>query len=197
MSIRVAHGRRGEIWIDIQDGRKIATKKALDASKVWSIHREIQILTYLQSCWCDFVPQISSKTHDSFTYPWIQGEHFQTVYDRQDIDEVKRVLLQKLLTRAYQLDQYWVVHGEFLRPFKNMIVYSDGDQDGMDIYADALIYIIDFERGTLRDESGKNMRHLAQWLHSEGWIELELLKTLWSYSRDRIYMMLNKALEDY
>lgn len=191
MSICVAHGWRGEIWIEIEDGVKIATKKALDASKIWSIHREIQILRFLQHKWCDFVPQLRDIYHDKFTYMRIEGKHFEDVYMQSKKQNEKTCeLLLNLLERAYQLDVLWVIHGEFLRPFKNMIVSGDLS----DTYT---IYIIDFERGTLRDDSGKNMRHLAQWLHSEWRIDLDVIKWLGQIDREEIYDVLVRVMRGY
>ena len=190
----IAKGRRGEIWLDESGEKPIATKKALDDTKIWSIHREIQILRYLNEKWCDFVPQLISTTHDSFSYIYIYGDHYQDIYQKlirkKSLQANLHALLTSLLERAYQLDVYGVVHGEFMRPYKNMIVWDDSKWV-------CVVSIIDFERGTLQDTSGKNMRQLAQRLLVEGYIDVEVVKWLWRLSCDDIYSVLQHYLTLY
>jgi len=192
-SVFIAKGWRGEIWLDKKDGIVTATKKALDVTKIWSIHREIQILKYLNKKWCDFVPQLTHTQHDSFSYIYIEWEHYEDIYERLKNkkwkEEEVQMLLYMLLACAYKLDVLWVVHGEFLRPYKNMIV----SQHDLGMYS---VSVIDFERGTLQDTSGKNMRHLAQRLLTQGYVDLDLVKWLWSVSCDDIYIELQQGLRD-
>lgn len=193
---------RGIITTEIIDGKKIATKSAKDNTKVWAINKEIQILHYLQEQWIDFVPQIIDSWDGWFSYEWREGEHFKTEMRNQKW-ELRKKLIVQLLERAYQLDNVGVVHGEFIRPFTNILVWSQMKsmksdeekkliEDENDL--ENIIYVIDFERGKMGDFSGKNMRSFSQRLLAEWYLSLEECKRVGKMEREEIYQFLHNKL---
>ncbi|USN54992.1 MAG: hypothetical protein H6765_11240 [Candidatus Peribacteria bacterium] len=130
----------------------------------------------------NFVPQILSNNVDSFSYRWITAEHFASVWKKADTHE-KLSLAQQLLDKAYILDQLGIVHGELIRPTKNVLVDNTGK-----------IWIIDFERGRFGDKSGKNMRSLSQRLLSQNYLSLDQCVYLGTLSPAKMYMFLCSQL---
>jgi len=175
-------GRRWVITLKHHEGKKIATKSAKDTSKKGAINKEQQILMHLQTAKIWFTPQLIDSWDGWFSYDRIEGEHFKTAYARASMIH-KKTLVLKLLERAYTLDTLWIVHGEFIRPFTNMLVNQQGE-----------ISIIDFERWWFGDKSGKNMRSLSQWLLGEQWIRLQDAKQLWTLDADAIYIYVKKII---
>jgi lipoprotein signal peptidase len=140
-------------------------------------------LTRLNSEHILFTPQLIDSGDGRFSYERIEWEHFKDVYGRSSFEE-KRQLVLRLLDRAYALDNIWIIHGELIRPFTNILVTPEQD-----------ISIIDFERGAFGDTSGKNMRSLSQWLLWESWITLKDAKHLWTIESNTIYTYLSHEIK--
>ncbi len=170
MSIVIAQGRRGEITLDTINGIQIATKRARNSFAKWAILKEQDILRFLNEQKVVFVPQLHERGDDWFSYIWIEGIHFRDAY-KQSGEAERVVLARALLERAYQLDSIGVVHGELSLPHSNVLVNRSLEQP---------VFLIDFERWTLRDFSGKNMKGLAQRLRSEWYITMEECKEIWN-----------------
>jgi len=170
MTELIAQGRRGEITLSTIKGVKIATKRARNKHTKWAIIKEQEILRYLNEQKISFVPQLKEIGDWQFSYDWIEGIHFRDAY-KQSQWVHKTALVRWLIQRAYELDEIGVIHGELGKPHTNVLVNKSHDQP---------IYIIDFERGSLRDFSWKNLIALAQRLRTEGYLTMQETKTLWS-----------------
>jgi len=154
----LSSGRRGEIYLIEKDKKKIAVKKAKDQSKAGAIQREITILKKLK--WkVNFVPQILDYGSDWFSYEFIEWVTLNK------IKSVKPLVYKKLIEYAYTLDLLWVEHWELSRPTKNIII-NENDE----------VFIIDFERWNLMNNSYKNLKALWQLFLSKWWISKENLK---------------------
>lgn len=182
---------RWVIHVNEHQGKLLATKSPKSPETAWALKKEIQLLQYLKKHTITFVPQIECVDGSSFTYPWISWVHFKDAYASATA-QTKKCLILKLLDRAYALDCVWVIHGELIRPFTNVLV-SSSSLDDQDL-CHGEIFIIDFERGSLGDTSGKNMRSFSQRLLAEEYIGLEQVKSLWRLSRDEIYNSLKNML---
>jgi len=180
---KIAQWWRWEIWLSQQDGKDIATKKALSEEKRWPLLKESRILTLLNEAWVDFVPQLTQVHNDGFSYERISGEHFIDAYTAASVSE-KKSLLTKLLTCASSLDTLWVVHGELLRPFTNVLV-SDGE-----------VFLIDFERWMLWDFSGKNVKHVMQWMHNQGFLDVPTLKNFSKLPHEELVSKLAMLIDE-
>ena len=156
----------------------IATKSARRATQKAIIQREAILLEKLCTEGIDFVPRIISRSEDGFSYEWIVGEHFHQLFAIAP-EDVRQTYISQLLSYCFRLDRLGVVHGELDDPRTNLL-----------IDAEKKIWILDFERGALQDFSGKNLRHIAQWLYREGYITLGVLKSLKDRSTDDIYTLL-------
>ena len=159
--------RRWKIEVFNKNGEKIARKSALDESRVQSIQKEIKLLKKLNSYWIDFVPWIVNSGNDFFEYKYIPGTHFYETYKKSNPKE-KNKLVKNLLEKVYKLDKAWVIHGELIRPFTNVLVKENGN-----------IFILDFERGREKNYSTKNLRSFSQWLKNEGYLTIPDLIYLW------------------
>lgn len=184
MSQLIAQGRRGTITLTTDDTYRTATKTARTPAAKGAITKEQEILRYLQAQKIDFVPQLQESGDDWFSYPRIEWVHFQDAYKHAS-PNLKKKLIDYLLERAYQLDKIGVVHGELNTPTTNVLV---------DLTQAQPIFLIDFERGMLRDFSGKNMRSLAQWMRSEGYITMSVCKQLGDLSIEEIFSVLHRAI---
>lgn len=160
----------------------LATKSALNANVQWAIIKEIALIKKLNDAWITRVPQIQTVLENWFVYPWIEWEHFVTVYDATS-DDIKLLLAQRLLTCAYQLDTLWVIHWELHRPTRNVLVWKDNT-----------IYILDFERGSLEDYSWKNMKAVWQWMSRFWYVWIDYLKDLSWRQLEDIYQRLSSKI---
>ena len=107
--------------------------------------------------------------------------------------QTKRKCILSLLQRAYQLDRVWVVHGEFIRPYTNILVNED---KVLETWEGNSIFVIDFERGKVGDYSGKNMRSLSQWFLAQWYITILDCKKLGKMEREEMYGFLKEKLKD-
>ena len=154
----LSSGRRGEVYLIEKNEKKIAIKKAKDNSKVGAIQREITILKKLK--WTvNFVPQILDYGPDWFSYEFIEWVTLNK------LRSVSPLVYKKLIEYAYMLDELWVEHWELSRPTKNIIINKNNE-----------VFIIDFERWNLMNNSYKNLRALWQFFLSKCWIMKENLK---------------------
>lgn len=171
--------RRGEVYLQEINGKKVATKIAKDKEKVGAIKKEIQIITKLNELGILFVPQLISSNEDSFSYEFIEGLHFEDVYEEVSNGQ-KIELVFKLLHNAFILDYQEIEHGELSKPTKNILVDKSWD-----------IFIIDFERWSFNNSISKNLKWLAQWLHNNNYINLQQLKWLqWKNEATLVYQYL-------
>ena len=207
MKTKIAHGRRWEIWREEVDGRFVATKQALDESKRWAIRRETEILRYMNLREIDFVPVVLDAGEGRFSYEWIEGEHFWSEFRKNVMNgKQRRQLALALFECASKLDQVGVVHGELARPTKNVLVgrmlphepspltpptplspLPEGKAIRGELDPHFKVFIIDFERGKRGDFSGKNMKHVAQWMARQWLLDLEVVKSLGQMTREEIY----------
>lgn len=181
---KVASGRRWEIWVEAKNNQKIATKKSVSESKKWTLLKEVDILRYAEKHKISFIPKVLDDGDGWFSYEWIEGNHFDKEFAFQNIEN-KTLLIQELLSCAYELDKIGVVHGELLRPWTNVLVD-----------ARSKIWILDFERGVMWDYSGKNMKHVAQWLAREWYLDVEEVKWLQGLELDEMYELLTSKIQD-
>ncbi|UFX83022.1 signal peptidase II [Candidatus Absconditicoccus praedator] len=178
---KIGGGRRGNIEIYNQKNKKIARKTALKG-KESIIQKEIFIIKKLNQYGINFVPQIQYTGENFFEYEFIEGIHFSEAYENQNKN---KNLMLDLLYKAYCLDRCGIIHGELMRPYKNIIV---GEQNK--------IYIIDFERGKYGDFSGKNLKLLSQWIKNEGFLSIKDLKTIGQLKNpDEIYQYIKRKIK--
>jgi predicted Ser/Thr protein kinase len=164
---RIAKWRRWEIFLEIINNKKIATKKAIDNNKKGSINKEVVILKKLNRLKINFVPQLLDHGDWFFQYNYIEWEHFIKRYQKSN-KKTRNILINNLLDKILILDQEWIIHWELIKPYTNILVWKKNN-----------IFIIDFERGKVGDFSGKNMRSFSQWLKNEWYIEIKDLKKIW------------------
>lgn len=177
--------RRGQVFLIEEKWDKIIMKKAHDDTKKDAINKEVKIIRKLESAGFDFVPKILEAGDGYFKQPYIYGKRFDKVLEKSD-DAKKRRLIMKLLSRIQRLDKVWIVHWELARPQSNIIVTDEEE-----------VFIIDFDRGTFNDFTGKNLRSFAQWLHSQGYLTLEQTKELGQFQApDRIYRYICDVMHD-
>ncbi len=192
----VAKGWRWEIWLEVKNNQKIATKQSVSEWKKGTLLKEVDILRYLEKQWIDFVPKVLESGDGWFSYEWIEGEHFEKEYRMQNT-ETRKKLAVKLLDRAYELDRVGVIHGELLRPWTNVLVVEKKEKGKrkQDVASDKNnVYILDLERGEMGDYSGKNMKHVAQRLAREWYMGVDEVKSLWALTADEIYVRITDIL---
>lgn len=176
--------RRWEVYIYEKWNKKIAKKIALDQTKKASILKEIDIIKKLNNNWIKFVPQIESIWENYFEYQYIEGESFDKIFDKST-NFKKKKLIKSLLQKIYILDKLWVIHGEMIRPFSNILVDKKNN-----------INIIDFERWTIWDFTWKNMRSFSQWLKNQKYLDIDDLKKIWKLkSIKEIYLYIKRKIE--
>ncbi len=180
----IAQGRRGTITRTLVDGKLIAKKIAINSETKGAITKEQEILRYLGKQNINFIPKLIETGDDRFSYERIPWDHFKTVY-RSANEIEKKALVQKLLDAAHALDKVGVVHGELHKPFTNVLV---------DTTHENRLSIIDFERGTLQDFSGKNLRSVAQRLGYEGYITLHERKKVGEFNANEIHAFLSEKI---
>lgn len=179
MQKKISSGRRGEIFLEEIDWKQIATKKALDETKKAAINKEFQIISKLNELWISFVPQVISSWDGFFSYEFIEGNHFKKFFESQLNFDSKKMLALTLLDRVYELDKVWVVHGELIRPYTNVLVRRKGKGEMWKELEEFEIFIIDFERGEFWNFSWKNMRSYMQWLRNNWFLTMEQTKLFW------------------
>jgi len=175
--------RRGVIECVEKNGQTIATKRAKDASVRGAIAKERDLLLLLNDRGVTFVPQLVDHGDDWFSYAWIEAEHFQDWWKKAD-DTLKKKLARELFECAYILDKAWVVHGELLRPTKNVLLTPEKK-----------IAIIDFERGKIGDDRWKNMKAISQRMSRQWMISLETTMHLGTMKREEIYRTVLSFIE--
>ena len=152
--------RRWDVFIYERNGIKYAVKKAKDETKKWAIQKEIAILKFLK--WkIDFIPQIEDFWDNFFEYKFIEW---------QTLDKVKnpdKEIYKQLIEHAYKLDKLKVEHWELSKPTKNIIITPENK-----------VFIIDFERWNLMNNSWKNLKWLTQFLLREKIINIEDIKNI-------------------
>jgi len=182
------HWRRGVVDVDTSSIPRIATKKALDKHRYGALQKEADILKKLNEQGITYVPEILERGDWWFSYPWIIGESFDKVFTHQSATNKYR-LMHELVDKAYQLDKLWIVHGELDKPMSNVLVNKSLLEQQQ-----LCIFIIDFERGYRQDYSGKNLRHVTQWLHRIGIVSREQCKTFGTYPVDTLYQHLTTMI---
>lgn len=179
---KVAEWRRGDVYRKEINGKSYAEKRAKFPMANWAIAKEALLLQKLTQAGVSCVPAYADSGEWWLCSERRAGDAFHKV--RKDTNSSKKIILaRKLLDGAYELDKCGVIHGELQRPMANVRVDT----------ADNLT-ILDFERWTAGDTSGKNMRDVAQRLFREQFIDKQLLISLGSQSREHIYTLLSKAI---
>lgn len=183
----VAQGRRGTITCTEQSWQKIATKRANEPQHAWAIRKEYEILHKLQQEKVSFVPHVVSSDDTSFSYYRIEGEPLKK--KRDDLDAKQRThVLTQLVHHAYVLDTVGVEHGELSRPSTNVLINDENE-----------VFIVDFERGSINEFSGRNLKAIAQRLHAQGFLSIAGLRRLGEQSletiRDTLLHSLNARVQ--
>ena len=156
----LSSGRRWDVYIQEENWIIYAIKKAKDESKKASIQREITILKFLK--WkVNFVPQILDYQDNWFKYEFIEWKTLNK------IQNPSKEIYKQLVKYAWELDKLKVEHGELSRPTKNIII-SPKEK----------VFIIDFERWNLMNNSFKNLRAIWQFLANQKIISYEELKNI-------------------
>lgn len=182
----VAQGWRAHIFRATgQDGVQIATKVARIPDARDAIRKEATLLQRLMELGSTFTPQLVSIEDAQFSYLWIEGKPRKEQFPLAPRDQQRHYTTQ-LLEHAYQLDQRGIVHGELDRPTDNILIANTHK-----------VRLIDFERGRRGDTSGKNMRHLAQWLHRSDIILLDMLRPLADMSLENVYITLSQKITHF
>lgn len=172
-------------WVIYRETRAdwtiIATKQAKSTEKQWAIHKEEQILRYLNKHAIDFVPKLVKRPEStasdwspvqwwfsdwSFSYLWIEWVHFDTYRSGASLTKRKKIV-HKLLDCCRKLDTLWVMHWELKDPRSNVLVTPDEQ-----------VRIIDFERWSFTKQGPKNLRHLAQRLAKQWYLSRHTLQEL-------------------
>lgn len=179
---KVAEGRRGEVYRKEIDGKVYAEKRAKSPLAFGALEKEALLLQKLTQAGVSAVPAYVDSGSGWLCSERRDGDSFHKVWSKQDTS-TKKDLARKLLRAAYDLDICGIIHGELHRPMANVRVDTLGN-----------LTILDFERWTLWDSSGKNMRAVAQWLLREKLISMDILIWLWKKSRQDIYTTLSNIL---
>jgi len=152
--------RRWDVFVDERNWIKYAIKKAKDDSKKWAIKKEISILNFMK--WqIKFVPQIEKYWDDFFEYKFIEW---------QTLDKIKnpnKKIYKQLIEHSYILDSLEIEHWELSKPTKNIIITPENN-----------VFIIDFERWNLMNNSWKNLKWISQFLLREKIITLDDIKII-------------------
>lgn len=182
----VAKGWRANIFCTTDTtGQRIATKVARIPDARDAIRKEATLLQRLQELGSSFTPQLVAIGDAEFSYVWIEGEARKVQFPLLNPTQ-QGISTQQLLDHAYQLDQRGIIHGELDRPTDNMLIDSANQ-----------VWLIDFERGWRGDSSGKNMRHLAQWLYRSDIILLDMLRPLADMSLENVYITLSQKITQF
>lgn len=182
MQRAINKGRRWTITINMDTLPRIATKRANTTHHKWSIIKEGQLIRFLNSKNIPFVATVTAIADDSFSYERIQGDLFSKIFTSACLSEQKQYI-EQIIHYAYTLDTLWIVHGELDDPRTNLIVD-----------ANKKIRLIDFERGWSNDFTGKNLRHVAQWLYRLRYLDLETVQQLWNQSIEDIYFRIQQTM---
>lgn len=182
------HWRRGVVDVDTSKTPRIATKKALEKNRHAALSKEADILQKLEKEGIIYVPQVKERWDWWFSYQWIPGEPFDKIFSKENSEHQLNLTIE-IIDKAYQLDMLWIVHGELDRPMSNILVHQESLHNGK-----LAISIIDFERGVRQDYSGKNLRHILQWLHRTNIISLEQCKSFGKLDLNTLYSTLRKMV---
>lgn len=181
----VAQWRRGVITKFTEDGVTYAEKTARFAYTRGAIAKEAVIVAHLDQFSLWFRPRLAHRRDDGFVYHRVEGTELQVLRDDMDLSQRQDIIAQ-LLDVALQLDQLGVVHGELQRPTSNVLVQDDGR-----------LMLLDFERGTLGDYSGKNLKAIWQWLLALGIVDVETLRSLSRRDVDGLHQWLAERVSDF
>ncbi len=194
----VAEGRRGVVYRKTRNGAVYAEKRAKTPAVYGALAKEAILLEKLTNANVTCVPTYIGSGEWRLESEWREWEGFDKV--REDTaEEWRHILTQNLIDAAYELDKQGVIHGELHRPMSNVRVQlmesnstlSAKTTKGADGRYEYKITILDFERGTMGDDSGRNMRAIAQWMLTEKMLQVGDLKRLWTMTREEIYMFLS------
>ncbi len=180
--------RRGVVDVDTTQIPRIATKKSTDHTRFAMIHKEADLIKKLNDHALHFVPQLIDKGEWRFSYFWLEWDRFDKIY-ATCTKQQKIWLNNELLDKAYQLDILWVVHGELDNPMSNILVDQKRLQSNK-----PCISIIDFERGHRNDTSGKNCKHVMQWLQRQWFVSIEQCKNRWQQDCKTLYTHLKQTI---
>jgi len=164
---------RWSIYIQEENWKKYAIKKAKTKEKKWAIQKEIVILNYLKNK-IDFVPNIIEYWEDFFKYEFIEW------ITLNKIKNSSKNIYKQLIEYAYQLDKLHVEHGELSKPTKNIIIWENEK-----------VYIIDFERWNIINNKWKNLKWISNFLLNKQYISLKQCKNIENIDNfDEIYNFL-------
>lgn len=180
--------RRGVVDVDTTQIPRQATKKSTDHTRFAMIHKEAELIKKLNDHAIRFVPQLIDEGEGRFSYFWLEWERFDKIY-ATCTEQQKIRLNNELLDKAYELDILWVVHGELDNPMSNILVDEKRLQSNK-----PCINIIDFERGHRNDTSGKNCKHVMQWLQRQWFVTIEQCKHRWQQDCKTLYTHLKQTI---
>lgn len=188
---RVAEGWRGVVYRKTRNGIVYAEKRAKTPAVYGALAKEAILLEKLTKAKVSCVPAYIGSGEWRLESERREGEGFDKLWE-QAADRWRRILTQHLIDAAYELDRHGVIHGELHRPMSNVRVQlvSDDTKPKKDTH-EYRITILDFERGTMGDDSGRNMRAIAQWMLTEKLLQVEDLKRLGTMTREEIYEFLS------
>lgn len=182
---QIAEWRRGIVYRKQKWALTYAEKRAKSPEMNWAIAKEAIILQKLARHKVNCVPAYIDSGEGRLESERREWEAFHEVREQASAQEKKK-LAKELLDAVYELDRCGVLHGELHRPMSNIRVEKKG--------AEYNITILDFERGMLGDDSGKNMRMLAQRLAQKHTLTLSDLPVLWTLWREDIYLYMKKRI---
>jgi putative serine/threonine protein kinase len=148
---KFAEGYRGTIYVFEEKGKKYAVKTVEDERLLKALHREMEILKFLNAKGFNFVPKLVLTGKDFFVYEFIEGVPLKILLKK----EPPLLYLRKILISAYCLDIVGVFKDEFQRPYTNVLVRG------------RRIFLLDFERGRL-NKFYKNVPQYLQFLTAMG-----------------------------
>ncbi len=148
----VGKGWRSVVYRGSYEEKDLAFKVALSKEHEYAIWKEGRILERLRGM--KGFPQLVLCGEDFIAYEFIRGIPFE----KANLTRRERLMVYlQTLDMAYTLDRMGINRDEFQRLDKNLIVGEDGD-----------VYLIDFERGSLKAKKPHNLPQFLQALVREG-----------------------------
>ncbi|MCS6957374.1 MAG: hypothetical protein RMK75_02810 [Aquificaceae bacterium] len=150
-------GWRGYIYKALWRGAEVAIKVAKDKDRERAIRKEAQILELLKGI--KGFPQIITSGEDFILYEFIKGKPIEKV----SLNHSQKVVVYlKVLDLIETLDRLGINKDELHRLDKNTLI-----GDGLEVY------LVDFERGSLKVRKRHNLSQFLQLLSREGFIKPE------------------------
>src|SRR3989344_8308967 len=170
-------GKRGLIYLDYLNGKKVVVKKVNPTSTAINrIENEINFLKILNKY--HIGPKLLAENQDSFTMEFVEG----LLFDDWLIKSYNKKVIINLLEQCYTLDKLKINKLELHNPVKHIIIKKNNP------------VMIDFER-CKRTLAPKNVTQFVQFLRKRNLVKKHgLIDILRQYSQDNNLKNFKKIL---